>query len=141
MQPTSCKETLSFALKLFEKAIKIKWHDKIPDTEALNKAGMHSKHTVLKLAQLRWTGYAMGMPDERLPKKVFRCELKSGKRSPGGRKKLQRHRQSLSGGFRQTDTVMGTGCTGAVSSTTEQLIMKKRKESAENGKPRPMGHQ
>ena len=42
-----------FPLKLFEKAIKIKWQDKIPDTVVLKKARMQSIHTVLKLAKLR----------------------------------------------------------------------------------------
>ena len=61
--------------------------DKIPDTEVLKKAGRKSMHTVLKLAQLRWTGHVIRMPDERLPKKVFYGELQEGKRSQGGQKK------------------------------------------------------
>ena len=31
----------------------------VPDTEVLTKAGMQSMHTVLKLAQLRWTGHVI----------------------------------------------------------------------------------
>ena len=57
------------------------WQDKIPDTEDLKKAGMQSMQTVLKLAQLRWTGHVISMPDERLPKKVFYGKLQEGKRS------------------------------------------------------------
>ena len=33
--------------------LKIKWQDRIPDTEVLKRAGMQSVHTLLKLAQLR----------------------------------------------------------------------------------------
>ena len=47
----------------------MKWRDKIPDTEILKKTGMQSMHTVLQLAQLRWTGHVLRMPDELLPKK------------------------------------------------------------------------
>ena len=35
------------------KLLKIKWQDRIPDTEGLKRAGMQSVHTLLKLAQLR----------------------------------------------------------------------------------------
>ena len=58
-----------FHLSCLRKLLKIKWQDKIPDTEVLTKAGMQSMHTVLKLAQLRWTGHVIRMPDARLPKK------------------------------------------------------------------------
>ena len=52
---------------------------------------MQSTHTVLKLAQLRWTDHVIRMPNERLPKKVFYGGLQEGKRrgkrSQGGQKK------------------------------------------------------
>ena len=48
---------------------------------------MQSVHTLLKLAQLRWTGHVTRMPDEQLPKKVFYGNPYEGKRSQCGQKK------------------------------------------------------
>ena len=36
---------------------------------------MQSVHTLLKLAQLSWTGHVTSMPDESLPKKILYGEL------------------------------------------------------------------
>ena len=76
-----------FYTSCLRKLLKIKWQDKIPDTEVLKRAGMQSVHTLLKLAQLRWAGQVTRMPDERLPKKILYGELQVGKRSHGGQKK------------------------------------------------------
>ena len=81
------KKLNHFHLSCPRKLLKIRWQDKIPDTEVLKKAKMQSVHTLLKLAQLRWTGHVTRMPDERLPKKVLYGELQEGKRSQGGQKK------------------------------------------------------
>ena len=68
------------------------WMHGYVDTEVLKKAKMQSVHTLLKHAQLRWTGHVTRMPDERLPKKVFYGVLQEGKHSQGGKKEpLQRH--------------------------------------------------
>ena len=76
-----------FHTSCLRKLLKIKWQDRIPDTEVLKRARMQSVHTLLKLAQLRWTGHVTRMPDERLPKKILYGELQVGKRSHGGQKK------------------------------------------------------
>ena len=82
-----------FHLSCLRKLLKIRWQDKIPDTEVLKRAGMQSVYTLLKTAQLRWSGHLIRMPDERLPKKVFYGELQVGERSQGGQKK--RYKDSL----------------------------------------------
>ena len=69
------------------KLLKIKWKDRISDTDVLKRAGMQSVHTLLKMAQLRWIGHVTRMPDERLPKKILYGELQVGQRSHGGQKK------------------------------------------------------
>ena len=48
---------------------------------------MQSVHTLLKLAQLKWTGHVTRMHDECLPKKILHGELQVGKCSHGGQKK------------------------------------------------------
>ena len=81
------KKLNHFHLSCLRKLLKIRWQDKIPDTKILKKANMQDVHTLLKLAQLRWTGHVTRMLDERLPKKVLYGELQEGKRSQGGQKK------------------------------------------------------
>ena len=76
-----------FHTSCLRKLLKIKWQDRIPDTEVLKRAGLQSIHTLLKLAQLRWTGHVTRMPDEHLPKKILYGELQVGKHSHGGQKK------------------------------------------------------
>ena len=61
---------------------------------------------VLKLAQLRWTGHVIRMPDERLPKKVFYGELQEGERSQGGQKK--RYKNTLKASLKDFDIPIGS---------------------------------
>ena len=102
-----------FYISCLRKLLKIKWQDRIPDKEALKRAGMQSIHALLKLAQLRWTGHVTRMPDERLPKKILYGELQVGKRSHGGRKK--RYKDTLKASLKDLNipTVMGTDCTSS----------------------------
>ena len=91
------KKLNHFHLICLRKLLKIRWQDNISDTEVLKKAMMQSVHTLLKLAQLRWTGHVKRMPYERLTKKVLYGELQEGKRSQGGQKKRYKdiHKASL----------------------------------------------
>ena len=83
--PKDCTISIEAALENF---FKIKWQDRIPDIEVLQRTGMQSVHTLLKLAQLRRAGHVTMMPEERLPKKkILYGELEMGKRSHGGQKK------------------------------------------------------
>ena len=79
----------------------------------------------------------------RHPNKGFYGALQAGKRSQGGQKK--RDKDTFKGSLKDFDIHRGDQ-SGVAPSTKEKLIMKKREamklnESAENAKPRPMGHQ
>ena len=56
-------------------------------------------HTLLKLAQLRWTGHVTRTPEESLPKKILYAELEMGKRSHGGQKK--RYKDTLKASLKE----------------------------------------
>ena len=73
-----------FHLSCLRKIMKIRWQDKIPDTEVLKQANMPSIGCMVMKAQLRWTGHLVRMPDERIPKKLLYSELKLGRRTQGG---------------------------------------------------------
>ena len=81
------------------KPLKIKWQDRIPDTEVLKRARMQSVHTLLKLAQLRWTGNVTRMPEERLPRTILYEELEMGKRSHSGQKR--RYKDTLKASLKE----------------------------------------
>ena len=108
-------------------------------------------HTVLKLAQLRWTGHVIRIPDKQLPKKVFYGELKEGKRCQGGQKKLLK--DTLKDSLKDFDIPMGPweptaqerskwrGLINKRAALYEKRESVKLKENAENALPIPMGHQ
>ena len=73
-----------FHTSCLRKLLKIKWQDRVPNTEVLKSSRMQSVHTLLKLAQSRWTVRVTRMPEERLPKKILYWELEMGSHSHGG---------------------------------------------------------
>ena len=109
----ACQKTEPLPYKLFRKLLKLKWQDRIPDTEVLKRAGMQSVCILLKLAHLRWTGYVTRMPVECLAKKILCGELQVGKRSHGGQKKRYKDTLNASLKDQHTNRVMGTDCTGS----------------------------
>lgn len=66
------------------KLTRIRWQDKIPDTEVLSWVGIPSIHTLLEKAQARWAGHILHMDDQQLPKVLlYFGEWVDGKRAAG----------------------------------------------------------
>ena len=147
-QPSCCSGYRNRLRKL----LKIRWQDKIPDTEVLKKANMQSVHTLWKLAHLRWTGHVTRMPDERLPKKVLYGEQQEGKRSQGGQKK--RYKDTLKASLKdfnipteswERNRLLRIEQSGVASSTKVPPNLKQRefvklKGSVKKGKQEPRDH-
>ncbi|XP_075779308.1 LOW QUALITY PROTEIN: uncharacterized protein LOC142827711 [Pelodiscus sinensis] len=76
-----------FHMTRLRRILRIRWQDKIPDTEVLSRASLPSVHTLLMSAQTRWAGHVIRMPDERLTKQLLFGELSTGKRLCGGQRK------------------------------------------------------
>ena len=91
------------------------------------------------------------MPDERLPKKVFYGELQEGKRSQCGQEK--RYKDTLKTSLKDFEIPIGSleqtvqerskwrGLINKGAALYEKREYVKLKESTENAKPMPMGHQ
>ena len=140
-----------FHTSCLRKLLKIKWQDRISDTEVLRRAGMQSVHTFLKLAQLRWTGHVTRMSEEHLSKKIIYGELEMGKRSHGGQEK--RYKDTLKASLKdfniqqsQGNKLHRTEQSGEASSVKVPVNMR-QKESAKLSrnmhiaKPEPRHHQ
>ena len=76
-----------FHMSCLRRLLRIKWQDKIPNTEVLERAGQQSVQTLLLKSQARWAGHVVRMSDDRLPKQLLYGELQEGKRTVGGQKK------------------------------------------------------
>ncbi|KAL4709722.1 hypothetical protein ACJJTC_005525 [Scirpophaga incertulas] len=91
----------TFHVKCLRAILRVKWQDRVPNSEILRRAEMTGMESLLMRNQLRWCGHLVLMESFRLPKKVFYSELASGKRKPGGqylryRDVLKRHLTAIS---------------------------------------------
>ncbi|BHF59852.1 hypothetical protein SprV_0100281300 [Sparganum proliferum] len=55
-------------LSCLRRILKLRWHDRIPHTDVLERTGILSSYAMLRQLQLRWSGHLVRMEDERLPK-------------------------------------------------------------------------
>ncbi|BHF65124.1 hypothetical protein SprV_0200813300 [Sparganum proliferum] len=80
-------------LTCLRRILKLRWQDRIPDTNILEQTGILSIYTMLRHLQLRWSGQLVRMDDERLPKRLFYGDAVKGSRRQGG--EVRREKDSL----------------------------------------------
>ena len=102
--------------------LRVKWIDKVPDTEVLQKTESESIHATLLRCQLRWAGHVRRMDDSRLPKRLFYGELSSGKRHLGRPKK--RFKDSLKEALKLRDIPHSTWEESAVDRPSWRALVK-----------------
>ena len=76
----------------------LKWQDRIPDTEVLERCNIQGIEAMLMRIQFRWSGHVSRMTDNRIPKQLLYGQLVSAKRSQGGQRK--RYKDKLKANFR-----------------------------------------
>ena len=80
---TQEKRLNSFHLRCLRRILGIRWQDLVPNTEALEWAGLPSIFALLAQRRLRWLGHVYRMDDSRIPKDLLYGELVDGARSRG----------------------------------------------------------
>lgn len=73
-----------FHLRCLRKILKIRWYDRVRNTEVLRRANVCGIEAYLMRRQLRWCGHVSRMQDQRVAKRIFYSELEEGKRKQGG---------------------------------------------------------
>lgn len=73
-----------FHLKCLRTIMKIRWSDRLRNTEVLRRAKVGGIEAYLMRRQLRWCGHVSRMAEERVAKRIFYSELEEGKRKHGG---------------------------------------------------------
>ena len=87
------KKLDQFHMRCLRAISNVKWQDRIPNTEVLERCRIHGIEAMVKRAQLRWAGHVRRMADSRLPKAIFYGQIALGERSRG--RPLKRYKDCL----------------------------------------------
>nr|VZI15977.1 unnamed protein product [Spirometra erinaceieuropaei] len=82
-----------FHVSCLRPILRLKWQDRIPDTDVLERTGILSIYAILRQIQLRWSGHLVRMDDERLPKRLFYGDVATGSRRQRGQ--IRRYKDTL----------------------------------------------
>nr|VZI09662.1 unnamed protein product [Spirometra erinaceieuropaei] len=82
-----------FHLTCCRRILRLKWQDRISDTDVLERTRILSIYAILRQIQLRWSVHLVRMDDERLPKRLFYGDVARGSRRQGGQ--IRRYKDTL----------------------------------------------
>ncbi|KAK2555651.1 Craniofacial development protein 2 [Acropora cervicornis] len=73
----------SFHLRSLRRLLHIRWQDRVPNTDVLQRAGLMGIPSMLMQRRLRWLGHVHRMEPDRLPREILYGELRDGARKVG----------------------------------------------------------
>ncbi|BHF64703.1 hypothetical protein SprV_0200770900 [Sparganum proliferum] len=82
-----------FHFSRLRRILKLRWLDRISDTDILERTGTVSIYAMLRQLQLWWNGHIVRMDDERLPKRLFYGDVATGSRQQEGQ--VRRYKDTL----------------------------------------------
>nr|VZI37926.1 unnamed protein product [Spirometra erinaceieuropaei] len=123
-----------FHLSCLRRILRLKWQDRIPDTDVLERTGILSIYVILRQMQLRWSGHLVRMDDERLPKRLFYGDVSTGSRRQEGQ--IRRYKDTLKSSLKRLRTVK----TGAAIYEANRIAAAKAKREARKSQLRPVSN-
>nr|VZI33669.1 unnamed protein product [Spirometra erinaceieuropaei] len=126
-----------FHLSCLRRILRLKWQDRIPDTDVLERTGILSIYAILRQIQLRWSGHLVSMDDERLPKRLFYGDVATGSRRQGGQ--IRRYKDTLKSSLKCLDEDQDYTCPHCDRTFTSHigLVGHLRIHRTETGEPVP----
>ena len=73
----------SFHFRSLRRLLHIRWQDRVPNTDVLQRAGLMGIPSMLMQSRLRWLGHVHRMEPDRLPSEILYGELRDGARKVG----------------------------------------------------------
>ena len=70
-------------MRCLRRILKVRWQEKIPDTEVLKRSELTYMETMIMQKRLRWLGHVARMDDRRIPKAILYSEARDGSRKLG----------------------------------------------------------
>ncbi|BHF67149.1 hypothetical protein SprV_0301017300 [Sparganum proliferum] len=102
----NAKELNYFHLSCLRRILKVRWQNRIPDTEILERTDILGSHAMLRQLQLRWSGHLVRMEETQLPKHPFYVDVAIDSRKPGGLKR--RYKDTLKNSLKGSHINPGT---------------------------------